>query len=91
MAAAVQPLPQVPLDPRLAPCLWPDGDAAGNGVPQQLIQRIVVHCLRGQIAVPSIPFQQPLPLEKAPDPVGDAMRQLGEFLAGRCFDSVKPG
>ena len=47
---------------------------------QQLVHWILLHGIQGQVAVLRIPFQQPPALQKAPDPMGDGMRQLREFL-----------
>lgn len=74
----------------LAPCLWPDGDAVGDGVSQQLIHRIFAHDIRGQVAILGIPFHQTLPFQKAADSVGNGVCQLCEFLAGRRFNPTEP-
>ena len=60
-------------------------------MPQQLSHRVFIHRIRSQIAVLSIPLQQALPFQKAADTLGDGVRQLGEFGAGRCLDPAEPG
>ncbi|CSC70178.1 Uncharacterised protein [Vibrio cholerae] len=58
-------------------------------MPQQGCHRVVIHRIRGQIAVFDIPFQQALPFQIATHPVGDGVRQLGELWAGRRLDPAE--
>jgi hypothetical protein len=60
-------------------------------VTQQLIHRPSFHGIPGQIAVLGIPLQQPFPLQKTANAVGDGVGQLSEFLAGRRFDPPESG
>jgi hypothetical protein len=74
----------------LAPRLWADRNAVSDGMPQQWRHRIIVHRIRGKIAVLHISFQQTLVFQKAANTVGDGVRQLGEFGACRRPGSTEP-
>ena len=74
----------------LAPRLWTDRNAVSDRVPQQGCHRIVVHRITRQVAVLHIPFQQTLAFQKAPYPVGDGVRQSGEFGAARRLHPTEP-
>lgn len=91
LRSGAQALIQQAVMPNYRPCLGPHGDPVGDEMPQQWIHRVVVHRIRGQIAVLGVPFQQTLLFQKAADPVGDGMHPLGEFLAGRRLDPTEPG
>src|SRR5690606_34786351 len=80
-----QSLPSEHLSPRLGT----DSDTVSDRVPQQGCHRVVIHRIRGQIAVFDIPFQQALPFQIATHPVGDGVRQLGELWAGRRLDPAE--
>jgi hypothetical protein len=60
-------------------------------MPPQLIQRVIVHRIRGQVAVLGIALQQALPFQKTAHALRDGERQLGEFLGGWYLDPAKPG
>ena len=66
-------------------------DAVGDGMPQQGIHRIFVHCIRGQIAILRIPLQESLPFEETAHAVRDPMGQFCEFGTARRSDPTKPG
>ena len=74
----------------LAARLRPHRDAVGDRVGQERIHRPLVHRPRGQIALLAVALQQSLPLQKAPDPPGDGVRQFGELGGGRGPHPAKP-
>jgi hypothetical protein len=74
----------------LAACLWSDGNSIGDRVADQLVHRPGLQAIAGQIAVFRVSLQQPLALQKAPDPFGDGMRQFAQLGAGRGPHRAKP-
>ena len=60
-----------------APLLWPDGNAVGYGMSEQVMRRIVIRCvysLCGEVAVAGISFQQAASRQVAAYAVGDSVR-----------------
>jgi len=56
------------------------GNPIGDRVTQELIHRLRVHALPGQIAVLGITFQQAAPFQEAPDALCESLGQ-GEYAA----------
>ena len=56
----------------------------------QLIHRPGLQAIAGQRAVLRVPLQQPLALQKAPNPFGDGMRQFAQLGGRRGFHRAKP-
>jgi len=64
------------LGEHLAPLLWSHGDAVGDGMAQQMMQRVfigAVYGVRGEIAVAGVAHQQSLAFQAMGNAFGDGV------------------